>query len=406
LVPDLGAGSPVNVLYLNHTSEVSGGERSLLDLLAGLPDDVHAAVACPEGPLAEAVRDLGVPFVEAPGAQGSLKLHPIHTTRGVGDIARGAWAVRRTAKGLGADLVHANSIRAGLAAGLAASVGGPPAVVHVHDSLPPGRFSAVALREIGKRAALVIANSHHTKASFARVRLTDAVRVIHGPVDLERFDPAEFDRSHARARLGLESSTFALAVVAQITPWKGQDHAVRVLAQLKAGGPDVRLLLVGSPKFVSGATRYDNRAYAGFLERLTESLDLADEVVFLGERDDVPEILRAVDVLLAPSWDEPFGLAVVEAMAMQVPVVATNVGGPSEIVRSGEDGLLLPPRAPETWANSIRELIRRPELRREMGQKARERVAERFSTEAHVKGVLAAYEEALRHGVRPRNGAR
>jgi L-malate glycosyltransferase len=386
----------VKVLYLNHTSEISGGERSLLDLLAGLPDDVFATVACPEGPLGVAVRDLGVPVAPVPGTEGSLKLHPRHTTRGVIDIGRGAWAVRRIAKALEADLVHANSIRAGLVAGLAASVGAPPAVVHVHDCLPPGRFSSLALREIGKRAALVIANSHHTAASFNRVHSTGAVSVVHGPVDLERFNPAKINRSEARARFGLEPSTFVLAVIAQITPWKGQDDAIRMLELLQRGDPDVRLLLVGSPKFVGGATRYDNRAYARGLERLTASLGLGDDVMFLGERDDIPEVLRAIDVLLVPSWEEPFGLAVIEAMAMRVPVVATSVGGPSEVVRAGKDGLLLPPRAPQTWADTIEDLIGNPQLREEMGRNARDRAVSRFAIEAHVRGVLAAYDEALR----------
>jgi glycosyltransferase involved in cell wall biosynthesis len=259
----------------------------------------------------------------------------------------------------GADIVHANSIRAGLAATFATGIGGAPAVVHLHDCLPPGHLSSLALSQIGKRAAAVIANSRHTKASFTRVHSTNAVRVVYGPVDLERFDPAVIDSTHARRCLDLEPSTFVLAVIAQITPWKGQDDAIRILSLLKKKKPDVRLLLVGSPKFVSGAARYDNRAYAQALDRLTESLGLGDDVMFLGERDDIPQILRAVDVVLVPSWEEPFGLAIIEAMAMEVPVIATN------------------------------------ELRAEMGRKARARVARSFSVEAHVRGVLATYEEAL-----------
>jgi glycosyltransferase involved in cell wall biosynthesis len=386
----------VKVLYLNHTSQVSGAERSLLSLLGGLSGDVAAAVACPEGPLAEAVRDIGVPVAQVPGTDGSLKLHPWHTTRGVLDIARATWAVRRLAARLDADLVHANSIRAGLAASFAASVGGPPAVVHVRDCLPPGRISSLTIGAIGKRAAVVLPNSHYTGATFARVHSTAVTRVVHSPVELERFDPATIDRSDARARLGLDSSTFVLAVIAQITPWKGQDDAIRILGLLERVEPDLRLLLVGSPKFVSGATRYDNRAYARGLERLTESLGLSDKVAFLGERDDIPEILRAVDLLLVPSWEEPFGRTIIEAMAMGVPVVATEVGGPAEIVRSGEDGLLVPPRRPENWVRAISELIGNPALRREMGRTARERIATRFSVEAHVRQVLEAYGDALK----------
>jgi len=385
----------VRVLYVNHTSEISGGERSLLELITGLPDEVSAAVACPEGPLANAARRLGVPVEVIRGTEGSLRLHVWHTSRGVLDIARAAWSVRRRAAARGADLVHANSVRAGLAAALASSTGGPPVVVHVHDALPPGRTSALALKAIGRRAAVVIPNSHYTEASVARVHPTASVRVVHGAVDLRRFDPAGIDPAAARALLGLEPSAFVLAVVAQITPWKGQDDAIRTVGLLKRRGLEARLLIVGSPKFVSGATRYDNRAYARLLGRLTESLGLGEEVSFLGERADIPEILGAVDVLLVPSWEEPFGLAIVEAMAMQVPVVATNVGGPVEIIRSGEDGLVLPPRTPEIWAAAIEGLAQNPGLREEMGLKARQQAAARFGVGQHVKEVLSTYEEAL-----------
>lgn len=385
----------MKVLYLNHTSEMSGGERSLLSLLSGLPDEVSAVVACPPGPLAEAVRNLGVPVIEVPGIEASLKLHPWYTSRGVFDIARATRKVRRLATAQGADLVHANSLRAGLVAAFAASAGGPPAVVHVRDCLPPGRLSSLTLREIGKRAAVIVPNSNYTKASFVRAHSDGVMRVVHSPVNVERFDPATTDPRSARVRLDIDPSTVVLAVIAQITPWKGQDDAIRILGLLKETEPDLRLLLVGSPKFISGATRYDNRAYADSLERLTNSLGLGDNVTFLGERDDIPQILRAVDVLLVPSWEEPFGRAIIEAMAMEVPVVATNVGGPVEIVRPGKDGLLLPPRAPQTWAAVIGELIRHPALRAEMGRRAREQVAQ-FSVENHVRRILAVYDEALR----------
>src|SRR2546430_11501570 len=106
---------------------------------------------------------------------------------------------------------------------------------------------------------------------------------------MKEFIPAEIDPAVARGRLGLEPSTFVLAVIAQITPWKGQDDAIRMLNLLRRREPDARLLLVGSPKFVSGAARYDNRAYARALERLTESLRLTDDSMLLSEPPEIPE---------------------------------------------------------------------------------------------------------------------
>src|SRR5215218_391013 len=102
----------MKVLYVNHTAQVSGAERALLDLLAGLPGDISPAVACPDGPLTAAVGASGVPVLPVSGTDASLRLHPFYTPRAVADISRSAVVLRRQARRFGADLVHANSIRA------------------------------------------------------------------------------------------------------------------------------------------------------------------------------------------------------------------------------------------------------------------------------------------------------
>jgi L-malate glycosyltransferase len=385
----------VKVLYVNHTSAMSGGERSLLALITGLPADVGTAVACPAGPLADAVASIGATVHLIPGTAGSLKLHPWYTARALTEMGRATVAVRQLARRVDADLVHANSIRAGMVATAGARLGGPPAVVHVRDCLPPGRASSLTRRLIGQGATVVVANSRHTLERFMEPGFAAAGRVAYSPVDLERFDPDRIDREEARAELGLGAADVALAVVAQITPWKAQDDAVRMLARLKESHPRLRLLLVGSPKFVSGATRYDNPGFLRSLERLIESTGLEGRVSFLGEREDVPRVLRAADILLAPSWEEPFGRSIVEAMALGVPVVATSVGGPAEIVGDGREGLLLPPRSPGRWAEAVARLADRPEERATMGAAGRERAARVFGVEPHVRAVLAAYREAL-----------
>src|SRR5262249_10952391 len=102
------------------------------------------------------------------------------------------------------------------------------------------------------------------------------------------------------AFLGAEDGP-VLAVIAQITPWKAQDDAIRIAQILRSEHPGLRLLLVGSTKFDSAATRYDNSAYLESLRRLAAAGPDEGLVSFLGERDDIPEILRAVDLLLVPS---------------------------------------------------------------------------------------------------------
>jgi glycosyltransferase involved in cell wall biosynthesis len=382
----------MRVLYLNHTAVISGGERSLLALVQALPGEVEPHLACPSGPLAHAARGLGLPVTDVPGTDGSFRLHPIHTPRAAVDLGRATLAVRKAAKSSGADIVHANTTRAGLVAGAVARLGGPPAVAHVRDRLPPGTVSDAILRSLVRGARVVVANSRYTGERIPSGRA--AVRVIPSPVDVDSLGAVEIDKASARKRLGLGCEEVVLAVVGQITPWKGQDLAVRVAGALSGFDRPVTLLIVGSPKFVSSGTRYDNLAYAEHLHRLVASLHLEESVSFLGEREDVPAILAASDLLLAPSWEEPFGRAIVEAMAMGVPVIATDVGGPTEILEHRVDGLLLPPRNADVWAEAIRDLLTRPEDLLEMGRRAREH-AGRFGVGRHVQEVLEVYLEAL-----------
>jgi glycosyltransferase involved in cell wall biosynthesis len=383
----------VRVLYVNHTAVMSGAERSLLELIEGLPAEVEPHLACPVGPLADAARALGFPVTDVPGTDGSLKLHPARTAKAVVDLGRATLAVRKAAKRAGADLVHANTARAGLVASAVTRLGGPPAVVHVRDRLPRGVVSDAVLRALVASARIVIANSRYTGERIPIGRAP--VRVIPNPVDVESLSRIEINRTSVRTQLGLGLDDLVLVVVGQITPWKGQDLAIRVAAALSDLDRPVRLLIVGSPKFTSAGTRYDNLAYAEHLHRLVESLGVEEGVWFLGEREDVPVILAAADLALAPSWEEPFGRSIVEAMAMGLPVIATEIGGPAEIVDEGVHGVLLPPRRPEVWAHAVRSLIAKPDEMQKMGRLGRERAIARFGVGKHVQAVLDVYRAVV-----------
>jgi L-malate glycosyltransferase len=386
----------VRVLYVNHTAHISGGERSLLELLAGLGRRVRPTVATPEGDLSRELRARGLPVQEIPGTAGSLKPHPLHTPRTVGELARAAWSVRRIARRDDADLVHANSIRAGIVAVAAARLGGPPAVVHVRDVLPDGPLTRLTRTAVGAGASAIVGNSAHTLRCFADPSTKATLAVVHSAVDLNRLGAAaEIDRSEARAALGIPADAGPiLGVVAQLTPWKGQDDAVRIAAGLRSAHPGVRLLLAGSAKFVSSSTRHDNHAFVRRVRALIDELDLRDRVTLLGERSDVPEVLRALDVLLVPSWEEPFGRAVVEGLAVGVPVAATSVGGPREVLRDGVDGLFLPPRRPNAWVVALSALLSDPTRLTAMTREGRAR-ATAFGRAAHADRLLSVYEDVL-----------
>jgi len=380
------------VLFVNQTAAVSGAERSLLTLIAGLEGKVEPVVACPEGELSAELQALGIESIPIRGTEVSFRLHPLHTGRGLLEMARCSLQLRRIVRCVAPDVVHANTTRAALLALPACARSGPPLVAHIRDLAPAGRLPDMVLRLIGRRADAVVANSAYVADRFSEGFARRPVRVIHNPIDLARFDPEKTDGRPLRAELGISEDAVVLTVLAHISPIKGQDEAIMVLAKLIASGWDAVLLLIGSVKFAGAGNRVDNLAYAERLPALASDLGVADRVRFLGERKDVPDLLAATDVLLMPFWREPFGRVAVEAMAMGVPVVASEVGGPAEIVRAGVDGILLPSKAPEAWSRRLEELLGDLGLRQRLGRNGRIRAAD-FSVDAHVTHVLALYRE-------------
>lgn len=381
----------MRVLYVNQTAQMSGAERSLLTLVDALRESgaVEAEFACPPGDLADAVRERGMPVHLITGTDVSFKLHPVDTTHAIGEIVADGVRVARIARRGGFDIVHANTTRAGLISTMFAGTGGPPTVVQVRDWTPEGRVADALLQYTRLRARALICISQFVADEFPRHPARTSLHVIHNPIDLRHFNPALVDRAAARTAIGLADDEFAVAVVAQLTEWKGQEEAIRAVALLHERQPNVRLLIVGSAKFQ--AARLDNAAYAERLRALPAELGIAGAVRFLGERGDVREILRALDILLVPSWKEAFGRIVVEGMAMELPVIATAVGGPVEIIHHEIDGLLAPPRDPVAWADAVEGLMVDPAQRRALASHARERALSAFTADAAAKGVREVY---------------
>lgn len=370
---------------------MSGAERSLLELLAALPrPEFDVIVASPPGPLRDLVADLGVDHRRLPGTTGSFKLSPVGTPRAMAEMLRAGAALRGLARSCKADLVHANSIRSGLIAGVARKFGGPPVVVHARDAIESGVAATIVRRALSGSAAHVIAISHYVARTLEADANRLQVTVLHNPVDLRRFDPERIDRHVARAALGIAGEEPLLGVLAQITPWKGQDDSIRALAALRNDAADARLLLVGEVKFAQKGVRFDNPRYLAELCELAASLGVTDAVSFLGERQDIPEVLAALDLVLVPSWAEPFGRTVIEGMAMGRAVLATSVGGPPEVIEDGVDGLLLPPKSPDRWASAARDLLLDTGARTRLEQAAR-RTATRFDRNVYAERVASLY---------------
>jgi L-malate glycosyltransferase len=392
------------VLVLGHTAQISGAEVVTTELLRERPPRFRYLWACPEGPLAEEVTRLGAHHVPVTGTNGSLRLHPVHTPVALAELLRTGIETRRIARRHGADLVHAVSMRAGIAAAISRRLGGPPFVVWQHDVMPPSPKTRVIRALVDSACSLLLAVSPHVANNLREIGFRTETRVVFPPVQLERFDPERVSRDGLRAELAPEGGPL-FGVVGQISPWKGHDTAIRALAKLRRTKPRARLVIAGGITFNEAATRYDNPGYLADLERLVRELRLDDAVTFVGRRNDVPEVLASLDALLLPSWDEPFGVIVWEAMAMHVPVVVSTVGGPGEEITPGHDGLVAPPHEPAAWAEAMARIADDPQAARSMGAEART-TAERYGDpEKSLEGLADAHVAVLERTARGDGGA-
>ena len=384
----------MRILFANHTGSWSGAEVSLMRVVEGLRRDHEVGVACPaEGPLREAVERVGVSWLEVPNVDVSLRPHPIHTPVGLWQLRSAGAALARASRQWRADVIHANTPRAGLMGALAQRLGAAPMIVRAHEHLPPSPIGRVSRAVIVRNARAVAAVSEFTAEKFNEGLPRPVATRVYNSVDLARLEAGRRRPAPLRAELGLAPGSFLLGQVAQITPWKGQDTAIRALAGVRAAGLDAHLAIVGKVVFGGKRVRHDNHAYQAELEQLVAELELGHAVHFLGQRTDVAEVLAALDLSLLPSWEEPFGLVTVESMAAGTPpLVSANGAGP-ELVHDGVTGRLVAPEQPAAWAAAARDLLEDPEALKRIAERG-PTAAARFNDAAHASEMLTLYQLA------------
>jgi glycosyltransferase involved in cell wall biosynthesis len=285
------------------------------------------------------------------------------------------------------DVVHANSVRAGLIAYAARRMSGPPFVVHVRDILGPGTPASALKSLLASRAAGIIVVSGFVAADWREVHRAGAkLARVYNPIDCAVFRPDAADGASWRVDAGIPADAPLLAVVGQITPWKRQIDALETFRGLLSELPQAHLLIVGAVKFATPATGFDNPAYLEQLAARRAELGLEDRVHLLGEREDVASIMRAADLLLAPAVGEPFGRAVAEAMATGTPAVIAAEGGAAEFMRDGIDGVVVPGGETAQWVAGC---VRALELARstELADGRRAQACDLLSKDAHARAV-------------------
>ncbi|HUH80056.1 MAG TPA: glycosyltransferase, partial [Solirubrobacteraceae bacterium] len=340
----------VRVVYLDHVARLSGGEIALMRVLPRmekvnphviLGEDgpladrlVKAGVSVEVMPIAPSARDLRRDSVELGGVSAGTALQTLAY------VARLALRIRKLAP----DLVHTNSLKAGVYGSLAARLARIPLVWHVRDRvaedyLPPGAARAVRAM-VRTLASGVIANSSATLETLDRSG--DALSWVI-PASVEPPESA----AAREARPSRPARTFGM--LGRIAPWKGQDLFLRAFAEAFPDGEE-RAVLVGT-------TMFGEEGYERELHQLVSALGLGGRVEFRGFREDVWPELASFDVLVhASRIPEPFGTVVLEGMAAGLAVLAPDQGGPAAIITDGETGRLFRSGERDSLAEAMRSL--------------------------------------------------
>jgi len=262
---------------------------------------------------------------------------------------------------------------------------GAASLVHAHVAWSE-KFSAYSKWTM-RRADALFAISNFVADSLVGIGASRArVHTVLNGIDPAQWDPST-DRMIVRRELGIAADVPVLASVSRLFPEKGQGELLRALAVVRRRHPDVKLLVVGAD-----ATEIHGGSFTRDLKELARELGIEDQVVFTGPRSDVPRIMAACDVFTLPSFEEPFGLVFLEAMAMCRPVVAVSDGGTPEVVEHGRSGLLSSWQDVDGLAANILTLLGDPEMRARFGAHGRARVLESFTAQRMARDAACAYE--------------
>jgi glycosyltransferase involved in cell wall biosynthesis len=239
-----------------------------------------------------------------------------------------------------------------------------------------------------RNASAIFAVSNSIRADLIGAGLgADKIYTIHNAVDADYFDPQRElpPRASIREQFGIPKSARIAGIAARMNPWKGQYELIGAASRLRQTFPDLHVIILGA----------DVPTMRADFERRARQGGIADRVHFGGFQKDVRPYLHEFDLFVHPSYGEPFGLSIVEAMAMRKAVIACNSGGVPEIITHGADGWLVEERSDESVAAAMTTLLNDAELRRQLGGRARETVCNRFSPRHQCAAVAQRYARLI-----------
>jgi len=365
----------MNILHINTERTWRGGEQQTLNLLVGLN---KRRIAC------HLVCQAGSPMQDR-AIRAGVEIFPIRM-RGEIDLAAG-FRIRKLINQFQYTIVHAHTSHAHTLAYLASIGTGVCRLVTRRVDFSIFRHSFLKLSGIKYRfmADYYIAISHKIKEVLVNDGIPDQrIFVVHSGINPQRFGQAT--GAHLLTEFDIKENQKVVINVAHLAGHKGQIYLVRAIPHVLAKLPDTRFIIVGQGELMDA------------LKGTASELGLKRELVFTGFRDDVAGFYQIADLFVMSSVQEGLGTAVLDALALAKPVVATHTGGLPEIIHDGKTGRLVAPADPESLADGIVDMLTRKEAARAMAEEGRAMVQSLFSIEAMVENNIEVYQKVLASG--------
>jgi len=291
------------------------------------------------------------------------------------------------------DIVHSHTSKAGLLGRLGAKLAGIPIIIHTpHGHVFFGYFGLIKTklfifveRISSFIADKIIALTYGEKKDYKLFKIAnkDKIVVINSGVELSKFKELPLNKKqNFKKELGIPENSLIVGTVGRLVPVKGPEFLIDAAKYTISKYPNTFFIFTGN-----GWLKQN-------LEKKALEIGIKDNVIFLGWRDDVAEIISIYDVFVLPSLNEGMGRVLVEAMALGKPIVASSTGGIPDLITHGKNGFLVPPKNPEQLAKYIEILLCNKEKRESMGQEGKE-IALNFSKEIMVERIAELYNEQL-----------
>ncbi len=289
------------------------------------------------------------------------------------------------------DIVHTHVSKAGILGRWAAKMAGVPYICHTtHGNIFGGYFSPLIskLFILLNKITVIITDKMITITNIGKKQWLDQnigkpsqYTSIYSGINLDEFNPQNYniENEDVKKKLGFQIDDFIIGNVGRIAPIKGHKYLIQAAPSIIEEIPQAKFLIVGD-----GPNRSE-------IETLAKKLGLDEHVVFLGMQENVPELLSIMNIFVLPSINEGMGRALVEAMAMKLPCVATSVGGVVEVIKDGETGLLVPSEDPKALAGAICRLAKNAELSKRLARTAQKRARSVFGAQEMVDKISTVY---------------